>query len=118
MKNILFLFILLFMSGCSDVNQGADGYYFGKKEYTELKPKIEVIVYASRKEFEEEFKNRKIEIRANSQIVAFTSLYPADRSRCTIHMIDPAVEYSPEFVGHEFLHCIYGQWHTSNLTNG
>jgi hypothetical protein len=31
-------------------------------------------------------------------------------------MVDPKVEYQPEFVGHEMLHCFYGQWHKNNKT--
>lgn len=116
---IFILSLSLLLSACLESStQGADGYTFGKPQYVVTKPIVEVIVYPSRREFEEEFNKRNTETRSNSQIVAFTTLYPADKTRCTIHIIDPAVEYSPEFVGHEFLHCMYGQWHTSNLTNG
>ena len=30
---------------------------------------------------------------------------------CTIHIIKPAKDYMPEHIGHELVHCIYGNWH-------
>ena len=30
---------------------------------------------------------------------------------CTIHIIKPAKNYMPEHIGHEMVHCIYGNWH-------
>ena len=114
MKKLLLIPILLLISSCEPVQKnGSDGYAFGEKQYTQTPVTVEVVVYPDRNAFEREVK--RLELSADGgEIVAFTSLYPSDKSRCTINMVDPASEYKPEFVGHEFLHCVYGQWHTSN----
>ena len=106
------------LAGCEPApRQGSDGYTFGDKQYTQNNVQVEIVTYASRADLEREIKRRGIKADGN-QIIAFTSLYPKDPTRCTIHMVDPAVEYVPEFVGHEFLHCVYGQWHSSNQQRG
>lgn len=30
---------------------------------------------------------------------------------CTIHVVDPAINYQPDVLGHEFAHCLFGRWH-------
>ena len=118
MKRLLLLPLLAMLASCEPVpNTGSDGYKFGDKQYTQNQVQVEIVTYPSRAAFDREIKRRGITADGNS-IVAFTSIYPKDPSRCTIHMVDPAVEYVPEFVGHEFLHCVYGQWHTSNQQRG
>ena len=37
---------------------------------------------------------------------------------CVIHSIDPKRDYRPDLIGHEYLHCVYGQWHNDNRNNG
>lgn len=114
MKKLLLIPLLLLLSSCEPAKKtGSDGYTFGEKQYTQTPVTVEVIIYPNRVAFEKELKRLKL-TADGGDIVAFTSLYPSDKSRCTINMVDPAVEYVPEFIGHEFLHCVYGQWHTSN----
>ena len=117
MKKLLLLPILIVLTSCDPAPQkGADGYVFGKKQYTQTELNVSVVIYTDRESFLREAKKRKL-IFEGRDLVAFSSLYPADQSKCTMHIIDPSVEYVPEFVGHEFLHCVHGQWHTSNLHN-
>jgi hypothetical protein len=42
--------------------------------------------------------------------MAFGFVSP-DRPACTIHIVDPAKDYRPEWIGHELTHCLHGQWH-------
>ena len=44
------------------------------------------------------------------QVHAF-NIYNLDKNICTIHIIKPAKDYMPEHIGHELVHCIYGNWH-------
>lgn len=48
-------------------------------------------------------------LRVDEKLYAFSVLY-SDGS-CTMHIIDPVVNYQPIWIGHEFTHCIRGRWH-------
>lgn len=91
-------------------NKGADGYQFGTPQYEKQQVTINVVTYQKRSDLLKEAKK----YGANSEtLVAFSVLkFPFDT--CTVHMVDPRVKYEPEFIGHEFAHCVYGQWHTNN----
>ena len=112
MKKLLLLPLLFLLASCESQNS-ADGYSFGEKQYTQTNLSVNVVVYETKEQFQEEIRRRNL-VADGNEIAAFTVLYVNDQSRCTIHMIDPKADYSPEFVGHEFLHCVYGQWHSSN----
>lgn len=112
MKLFILACFLIFLTGCDSAPKtGPDGYKFGEKQYTQTELKINVVLYPDRKAFEKEVTRRKIKAE---NVAAFSILYVGDPTRCTIHMVDSAAEYAPEFVGHEFLHCVHGQWHTNN----
>jgi hypothetical protein len=103
--------LALLLSACNNTKpQGADGYTFGTKQYQQNNVQITVVTYSS----EQELQKAATRYKTNN-IAAFSVLTPPF-DKCTIHMIDPAVSYQPEFVGHEFLHCVYGQWHTDNAS--
>jgi hypothetical protein len=107
---IIFLFALM-LSSCEPApKQGKDGYIFGKKQYEQSPVTVNIITYKKQKELYQVAKSKGANY---PKIVAF-SVLSAKRDTCTIHMIDPNVSYEPEYVGHEFLHCAYGQWHTNN----
>lgn len=91
-------------------NTGADGYKFGKPQYEKTQVQIQIVTYKTRSDLLKSAKARGV---ADPDVVAFSVLKPPFDT-CTIHMIDPRVSYEPEFVGHELLHCVYGQWHTNN----
>jgi hypothetical protein len=112
MTKLLILPFLFLLASCGP-QTGADGYSFGKKQYTQTDLRVDVVVYETKEKFMAEVRRRNL-VADGNEIAAFTVLYLDDRSRCTIHIIDPEADYSPEFVGHEFLHCVYGQWHSSN----
>lgn len=102
----------LLLASCSDQQkQGSDGYKFGQRQYEQSKVTVQVVTYKSKAELQKEADRRKIGV---ANIAAFSVLYVNDQTVCTIHMVDPSVSYEPEYVGHEFLHCVYGQWHSNN----
>lgn len=111
--SLLFILLLLVTSCDSSPKRGADGYKFGEKQYTQNELGVKVVTYSTRADFNKELKKRNLSIK-DGEIMAFSVLFVKSPNICVIHMVDPAVEYKPEFVGHEFLHCVYGQWHTNN----
>jgi len=116
MKKIFFTLILLLASCDNGPNKGADGYTFGQKQYEKETVQINIVTYNSDEELsaivKTKLRNTNIDPKT---VVAFSVLVPSG-DVCTIHMVDPSVSYRPEFVGHEFLHCVYGQWHKDNNT--
>jgi len=114
----LTLVAFLLLAGCSQssTKQGADGYTFNQKQYEKQTVQINVITYKTEEELVKavtpRLKGTDIDPKT---VAAFSDLKPPF-DVCTIHMIDPKVRYEPEFVGHEFLHCVYGQWHVNNNT--
>lgn len=111
--SLLFILLLLVTSCDSSPKRGADGYKFGEKQYTQNELGVKVVTYSTRADFNRELKKRNLSTK-DGEIMAFSILFTEAPNLCVIHMMDPAVEYRPEFVGHEFLHCVYGQWHTNN----
>lgn len=124
MKKLL-LVLLAFVAACTPgSNIGADGYRFKTKQFEKHVVVITVITYGTPGEVSAAAAAalNKSTISTDHQVnpnnvVAFSEITPANQLGCTIHMVDPAITYQPEFVGHEFLHCVYGQWHGDNLTN-
>ena len=111
MRYVLLLLFALMLGSCDPApEKGKDGYVFGEPQYERETVKVNIVTYS-----EQEFKKELIKNKLPSTTAAFTVLkYPYDT--CTIHMVYPAINYEPEFVGHEFLHCAYGQWHKDNTT--
>ena len=111
MKKILIALSLLFLASCDQgPRTGPDGYKFGTKQYEQNPVIVSVVTYKSQKDLYNVAKSKGADY---PEIVAF-SVLTTERDKCTVHMMDPSVSYQPEYVGHEFLHCVYGQWHTNN----
>lgn len=116
-KRFLTAFPLLLLASLSVVScdipssrVGADGYSFGDPSFERTEVKVQLVTYKTRAEFMAAAKKRGVD---SLELQAFTELQsPFDR--CIIHVMDPKVQYQPEFIGHELAHCFYGQWHTSN----
>lgn len=98
--------------------KGSDGYQFHSKEYTNEHVLVTVRTFKTRKEFNDEAKRLGIRIDYGKEYLMAFSLVEQDPRFCTIYMVDQAVEYTPAYVGHEFLHCVHGQWHVSNESKG
>lgn len=115
-KSILMAFLLL--TGCNpSSNQGADGYTFTQKQYEKHTVQVNIVTYKTQAELVNAATTRLRGSQVDpANVVAFSELKPPF-DICTIYMIDPKVHYAPEFVGHEFLHCVYGQWHIDNNTH-
>lgn len=121
MKNIIIVFLLgLVLAGCeqNSSTKAKDGYYFEKETFTRTEFPIEVKLMQSEAEmraaYREKSKNQSAQVDTKS-LAAFAVIRRND-NKCTIYMLDPKVKYQPEYIGHEFVHCIYGEWHKEPQT--
>lgn len=113
MRKILLALSLVALASCNDASKtGVDGYTFGKPSFEKSEVKIKIVTYDNKKSFLEAGKKAGVN---NPNLAAF-ALIPVDPTdnTCTVHIMSPKVSYEPEWYGHEFMHCYYGQWHTSN----
>ena len=106
------LFVLVACDNTSK-QKGKDGYYFEKESFTRTEFPVEVILVKDAAAITAEIKKRNnIQGTVEPKNVAAFSIVRLNDPKCTIYMIDPKNKYEPEFIGHEFVHCIYGVWHS------
>jgi hypothetical protein len=93
--------------------KGKDGYYFEKETFTRTNFPVEVILVKDAAAITAAIKERNnVHGTVEPKNVAAFSVIRSNDPKCTIYMIDPKNKYEPEFIGHEFVHCIYGVWHS------
>ena len=85
---------------------GVDGYVFSDKEFTQLDINLRVVYYDSIEELQLEAQIKEFAFWAD--ILAFSEVTD---NYCEVHIVDPAVAYHPERLGHEIAHCLHGNWH-------
>jgi hypothetical protein len=110
MQKLIFVLLLL-LAACSDPSprEGNDGYYMQPTERLAERP-IKFNLVNSDRALWEAYANTKggRELRHNEQLFGFTTI---TKDECTITIVDPAITYRPEQLGHEVAHCLYGAWH-------
>jgi hypothetical protein len=90
-------------------NVGADNYYFETATQVSTDLKVKVVLVQSEQEMIELAKQRGAKVIAGRELVAFAAIAPGT---CTLYMLDPQfTTYQPEWIGHEFTHCVFGEWH-------
>jgi hypothetical protein len=85
-----------------------DTHQWWNVEFEKYDRPIKIVVYptyeALRKSYE------KIHPKSKGDgILGFSE--PWKEEKCTLHIVDPKVEYQAAILGHEMMHCIYGAWH-------
>ena len=100
------LFVVSIAHSTNQPEPGTDGYVFGDKEFTQLDVDLKVVYYDSIEELQLEAQIK--EFTFWKDILAFSEVTD---DYCEVHMVDPAVEYYPERLGHEITHCLHGNWH-------
>ena len=108
----LIAFVAFAIVSCGEQSPlpASDGYSFGTPSFERTKVDVQLVTYKTRVDFLEAARKRNVK---GDAVQAFTELRPPF-NKCTIHVMDPKINYQPEFIGHEMMHCFYGQWHTSN----
>jgi hypothetical protein len=107
--------ILVTLVACDNPSnqKGRDGYYFEKETFTRTEFPVQVILVKDAAAITAEIRKRNnIQGTVEPKNVAAFSVIRLNDNKCTIYMIDPKNKYEPEFIGHEFVHCIYGVWHS------
>lgn len=93
---------------------GSDKYEFERSYYSADKAYVEIHRYSNSEEMLEAVQVYNPEfVPTEGRILkgyAFFS-YEDGTALCSIHILDPRVSYEPEFIGHEFVHCIHGKFH-------
>lgn len=115
MKKLLLAPVLLLLASC-DGSSGtkADGYYFENKEFSATSLQANVVEHKSLNDLQRYYSatTNKSANDGSKSVQAFTLYtYANGHSKCEIHIVDPAVDYMPEFIGHELVHCIHGRFH-------
>jgi hypothetical protein len=100
-------------AACTEGEKGSDGYTFGTPTFVHNELDVTIVSLPSRQEVIKQYveiTNPKTttERAKATEIKAFSVL---SSDGCTIYIVDPAVSYKPEAMGHELAHCIYGEWH-------
>lgn len=93
-----------------DKMPGADGYAFTTPaKFDNKNLKTTIVQYDTLDQLRKIYKEHPLsdEEKANN-IMAFTE---EGSNECTVHIISPFISYEPEYIGHELLHCIYGNFH-------
>ncbi len=90
-------------------HEASDGYVFERKEFMHTRFEVRIVEHASFAELLEALPNggppRKIR-----KVKAWSKIEPD--GTCEIHIVDQAKFYTPDAIGHELAHCIYGRWHS------
>lgn len=97
-------------------NVASDGYKFEQSSFRAAKAVSTIIRYENVYELNKQYSILHPEAlpKGGFIIYGFTTVtHDGDISQCTIHIVDPEKYYMPEIIGHEFTHCISGNFHPS-----
>ncbi|WP_380873584.1 hypothetical protein ACFB49_42430 [Sphingomonas sp. DBB INV C78] len=103
---------LLALSACQPP-RGSDGYSFEQAEWSNSNLRVTLVLHPTLGDLEREGKAAGALVHREEDIQAW-SLIDA-HGNCTVHIVDPAKRYMPEFAGHELTHCAFGRFHGARL---
>jgi len=109
---IITIFTLFFIVSCGQKKLAADGYYFEKETFTRNDIQVSIVLVKNQEEMTKLLAEHNRTAASGKEVAAF-SVLEINEPKCTIYMIDPKISYQPEFIGHELVHCMYGDWHQS-----
>lgn len=108
MLKYIAILCIIFLSVGQSHGQAADGYKFlGNPPILRNEFQTIVVEHNSRKELAEASREFGL---IHTDVHAF-STFDKEKNTCTIHIIKPSLNYMPEHIGHELVHCFYGRWH-------
>jgi len=90
--------------------RGSDGYIIEQAEFMHTDIHLRIHMFRSEKEFKAAKISNGVKDPPNAETMAFT-YSNKNSNECEIYMYDPAYIYEPEYIGHELVHCIYGDFH-------
>lgn len=101
------LIVLALLAGCG---QQPNNDKFAGKEFERLTVTVDLKLYHSVHALRQAAKAAKAKQRQGRDIFAWGLVWPVT-PRCEIHTLDPEIKWSEADLGHEFGHCIWGNWH-------
>lgn len=109
-RRALLALAALAATSCDQQPTAADGYQFERKEFTRLAPAATFVVHRSQAELVAAAPAAtRAAVKAEGRsLMAWSVIRPAG---CEVHIVDPAVRYAPEWIGHEVAHCVFGRFH-------
>ena len=99
------LALLLVLAAC----EPADGYRFEQRERSTDAVQVHVIEHSDHASLLSAA--QAIGATEDGRETMAFALLAADGRSCTIHVVAPERQWSPEWYGHELGHCLWGRWH-------
>lgn len=106
MRRSLILSAGLALSACSP--SAPDGYRYEQTEFERDQVAVIVVAHPSEADLKRAAERLGVDAGEGRDLMAFGIVRA---NGCTIHIVEPARSYRPEWIGHEFTHCIRGRWH-------
>ena len=97
----------LALAGC---DAAPDGYEYERDQFKRDEVTVSVVTYQNVDALREAARQFGVSAGDGRELHAFGMVNQTGPT-CTIHIVEPSRSYQPEWVGHEFVHCIRGQWH-------
>lgn len=91
---------------------GDDGYRYETSEFDRKEMTVTVVTYPSAKALQARAREIGISPGTDRALFGFGFVHPIEPS-CTIHIVEPAADWRPAEIGHEFVHCMRGRWHSN-----
>lgn len=101
----LCILVPLLLGACQA--QGSDGYRFDGAEFERDQPAISIVTHPSLADLRAKAPAAALRNR-DRDLMAWSIIRP---DGCEVHIVDPAEEWRPEWIGHEVAHCAWGRWH-------
>lgn len=108
MRKSLILGILA-ITACSP-QRASDGYTFDRQDFERDNIAVKIVQFDTRADFDRAA--RAVGLTDATNLMAFSTL-SRDKPACTIRVMRIPTHYEPKWIGHELVHCIYGQFHTA-----
>jgi hypothetical protein len=94
-----------------------DGYYIERNTIDNTQFYVRIIKYKSYDDIAKAWKEAGGKPEPKGRYTVAFAHWSSDGKSCTIHMMDPLITYRPQFIGHEFVHCMYGDFHPTQYTH-
>ena len=91
-------------------DRGVDGYIMNNADINHSAIQLNVHMYRTVSAFNQSARAHGVPYQPGIETQGFT-VYRVNNNVCDMYIYDPAYRYKPEFIGHELVHCIYGDFH-------
>ena len=89
---------------------GREAYRFEQPSFVHTDIRVIIVPMQTTRKLMEEAARLGAVVDPSRKISAFSIISPT-MNQCTIYMVEPKNGLNTSLIGHELLHCIYGDWH-------